>query len=215
MASMARVWLVSAVVALTAGGCGVGQAPTPTDRVAASGPGESGDVAPLPFSSGRTTDGPISTVAPTAPPGTATSPPPSPGPTDVTSVGAVTQAIVAGLHEGDADRLAGLMGTSFVIGYWASEGDAYPPSVAAQLLLDERGPDGSVELRPENDPAAVVGQGWQDMFGPAVTVEAAFVLDGWGDDGHGTAVAYLTRADTGRLVWYGIVINRLGRVIGD
>lgn len=116
--------------------------------------------------------------------------------------------IAAALRDDDATALARLMRSPFVIGYLASEGFEREPAAAAALLLDEVGP--GVEVRPDVDPATVVGSGWKTMFGPTVDVEAGVVLEPWSPDGGGAAVAYLVRAPDGHLVWHGIVIDRYG-----
>lgn len=153
---------------------------------------------------------PTDTPAP-GPSASATPTPPSLTPLlspslDPASVEAVAEAIAEGLRTGDAAGLAGLMRSPFVIGYWASEGFEREPPAAAALLLDEVGP--GVGARSEVDPATVVGPDWQQMFGPTVDIEAGVVLEPWGPDGRGAAVAYFVRASDGHLIWHGIVIDR-------
>jgi len=209
--------LAGLAVAFAFAGCG-GPAPSPVATpVATSVPG-TGPTA------GATTPSPPPTPATPTPAQAATSPPTSaptasptpaltPRPTlDRASAPAVVAAIVAALRDGDGGALADFMGSTHVVGYWASEGVSLARTEAAALLLDELGPAASVQVAAGVDPALVAGPSWEQMFGPDVHVAAAAAVEGWGQAGTGRAVIYLVETAGGELSWFGTLINREGHV---
>lgn len=209
---MARAVGTFAIAAMLVAGCLGSGSPAPRTPGSANSPAGPSAAPVLSPVAGATT---VPSASPSSPARATPSPAratPTPAPAvDRTSPAAAFTELALRLRAHDAGALASWMGPTFVIGYWASEGVSLAPGPAVERLLAEIGPSAAVAYDPHSDPAAIVGDGWQDMFGPDQEIAAGGVLKGWGATGAGAAVAYLVETD-GQLVWIGVVINPAGHL---
>lgn len=108
------------------------------------------------------------------------------------------------LLQRDYNQMAALMGDSFFIALWQSEGMAYPPGAAVeQLQANHLGPNTLIAVHPLPDSLAA---SLQSAFGPQVNVVRMIYVTGWGLQGENEAVLYLARDAGGRLYWHGVLI---------
>jgi hypothetical protein len=111
------------------------------------------------------------------------------------------QTAVAGR---DVTLLESLMADPFNIGYWLSEGVSLaPPEAADQLLNNLLAGEASVTWAdPGLDLAPLLqGQPPATMLGPDKQVAAALLSYGWGPDGNGEAVQFITVQPDGTYKW--------------
>lgn len=94
------------------------------------------------------------------------------------------------LMSGNYQALEGLMGDSFAIGYWQSEGQTLTPAEAVEQLRLNLLPDPTA-FRFTNDRSLFPDLGELDptkAFGPQVKVVDLVYSQGWGADGQGEAI---------------------------
>ncbi len=110
------------------------------------------------------------------------------------------------------------IGNPFVIGYWQSEGVAVPREQAFQQLTENYlpSPEEVVIITDEAeypDEYDLYGMPIENMFGPEVDVAATLYSKGWGENGQGEAILYITRCqdDThDAYFWYGMLYAGAG-----
>jgi hypothetical protein len=112
----------------------------------------------------------------------------------------------------DYKALPGLMGETFAIGYWLSEGQTLTPAQAVEQLRLNLLPDPAAvsfirdrnlfpDLEPGGvDPAAV--------FGPDVQIVDLVYSQGWGTDGLQEAILAIAQNADGSQYWHGIITGR-------
>lgn len=122
-----------------------------------------------------------------------------------------TTAILDAINAHDFELMSQLMETPFRIGYWQSEGQELPPNEAASKLTSFL-PDPASVVIPADQPDldALLGMPANDMFGQDVNVAAALYSTGWGTDGQGQAILYITQNPDGSYKWYGMVLALQG-----
>ncbi len=110
------------------------------------------------------------------------------------------------LAEGDSATLEALMGESFIIGYWRSEGQTLSPSEALeqiQLNLLPNPQDASFTTDRSTFPD-LDGLDPATMFGPAVKVVELVFSQGWGA-GAGEAILVIASNEAGEPYWFGLL----------
>ncbi|MCS6846168.1 MAG: hypothetical protein RMN52_00465 [Anaerolineae bacterium] len=103
----------------------------------------------------------------------------------------------------DFDALKALMGESFVIGYWRSEGVTLTPDEAvAELRRTQLGMTTSLVF--SDVPNLPEVQLPRDI-GPGLALADAIFVRGWHSDGNGEAILLLARTEDGRVHWHGLM----------
>jgi hypothetical protein len=102
------------------------------------------------------------------------------------------------------------IGNPFVIGYWQSEGVSIPRDQAYQQLTEQYlpSPDEVVIITDRNEYPDLFGMPVENMFGPDVDVAATVYSKGWGPNGGGEAILFITRCleeTHDAYFWYGMV----------
>jgi hypothetical protein len=133
-----------------------------------------------------------------------------PGPPDMATL--LSDAFAAA----DYDALPALMGESFAIGYWLSEGQRLTPAQAVEqlrlnLLLD---PAAVSFIRdrsqfPDLDPAGVDPA---TVFGPDVQIVDLVYSQGWGTDGLQEAILAIAQNPDGSQYWHGMLYGRFAEL---
>ena len=113
--------------------------------------------------------------------------------------------VQAALIERDADAMLALMGERFIVAHWQSEGESIPSEEAVtQLLNSHLGEHNYLIFQefqniPAFDPKTFVG--------PDVELAKAIYVNGWGLDGRGDALLFVSRRPDGSLFWQGILVT--------
>jgi hypothetical protein len=124
-------------------------------------------------------------------------------------IGALGCAVQDALRSRDVDAIAGLMADPFAIGYWRSEGISKSPADAATELVEQRLPADTSNLTFTNDPTQfplLDGMPADRMYDPDLDISLIIYSDGWGSEGQGGALLYVTRQPGGGVAWHGIVL---------
>jgi hypothetical protein len=108
------------------------------------------------------------------------------------------------LEERNYEQMAAIMGDSFVIAGWRSEGGAYEPEAAVeQLRTNYLGDATSIVFQQIPDPLRAEVQG---VLGPDVDVAELLYVSGWGLEGEDEAILYIARRPDGSLYWHGVLV---------
>lgn len=127
-----------------------------------------------------------------------------PGPSPIE----VAQTIVNTLNAKDFDSAKALMEASFTMAFWQSQGTSYTPELAIQQLQSNYvGPNTQLTPDANKDLIALLGgiNPYSVMGLEAFNSQAVFV-SGWGLDGQGEAILYVTRRSDGKLYWHSVLI---------
>ena len=114
----------------------------------------------------------------------------------------------AALMQRDADAMRALMDERFIVAYWQSEGESIPSEEAVtQLLNSHLGAHNYLVFQefqniPAFDPKMFVG--------PDVELAKAIYAFGWGLDGRGDALLFVSRRPDGSLFWQGLLVTPKG-----
>ena len=122
------------------------------------------------------------------------------------------QSIVDALNTRDFVLAKSRMGQSFGFGFWQSQGTSSTPDLAVQQLQNNYiGPNTHLTPDPGKDLVTLLGglNPYQIMGLDASTSQALFV-SGWGLDGKGEAILYVTRNPNGNLYWNSVLIAPAG-----
>jgi hypothetical protein len=116
------------------------------------------------------------------------------------------------LHEAltqrDAEALRSLMGESFLVAYWQSEAVSLPAEEAVSQLLNSHLAEHNFlvfqefQKLPAFDPKMFVG--------PDVELAKAIYVFGWGLDGRGESLLFVSRRPDGSLFWQGLLVTPQG-----
>jgi hypothetical protein len=109
----------------------------------------------------------------------------------------------------DIDQLRSLMKDPFAIGYWQSEGVESSPDAASAELDRYRLPADASGLTFTTDRSQfppLFGMPPENMFGPDANVELVVYSEGWGTDGFGAALLFISHTDGGSYDWHGMVV---------
>ncbi len=122
------------------------------------------------------------------------------------------QSIVDALNTRDFVLAKSRMGQSFGFGFWQSQGTSNTPDLAVQQLQNNYiGPNTHLTPDPGKDLVTLLGglNPYQIMGLDTSTSQALFV-SGWGLDGKGEAILYVTRDPNGNLYWNSVLIAPTG-----
>ena len=120
--------------------------------------------------------------------------------------------VMDGILSRNLSALHGFMADPFTIGYWGSEGRTATPQEVTAELRDSRLPA---------DPAAVPltftidrsqfpplqGIPVDGLLGPQVNVVQVIYSEGWGTDGQGAALIYITQNEARGTYWHGLIFS--------
>lgn len=121
------------------------------------------------------------------------------------------QNIVNALNAKNFDAAKGLMGQSFMMSFWQSQGTAYTPDEAVQQLNSYIGTNTVLTPDPNKDLSTLLGDvNPYTIMGLDPTNSQAVFVSGWGLDGKGEALLYVTRGLDGRLYWHSVLIAPTG-----
>jgi hypothetical protein len=123
------------------------------------------------------------------------------------------QILVEKLNAQDYDTLKVLMDQSFGFGFWGSEAFFSTPDLAVEQLKNYLGASTHLTADPTKDLNTLLGG--LDPYAIAGLDPAksqALFVSGWGLDGNGQAILYMTRLPDGSLYWYGVLIAPVGFV---
>ncbi|HEX5839931.1 MAG TPA: hypothetical protein VFY26_18995 [Anaerolineales bacterium] len=121
------------------------------------------------------------------------------------------QSLVEALNERDYGRLKAFMGTSFLAGYWLSEGGPATPEQAIELLQRS--------LLASSSPIAadarmnlidLLGTDPYTMLGAEVIEASPLFTTGWGPEGKDEAILFAARRRNGEMYWHGLIFAREG-----
>ena len=121
------------------------------------------------------------------------------------------QQLVDALNARDYELLKSLMGESFMIGYWQSEGTSNTPDQAIeqlqQNLLNSSAP---IVADPDKDLVALLGADPATIVGPGVVEARPLFTSGWGPEGKDEVILFVAKNPSGDLYWYGLLFAREG-----
>jgi hypothetical protein len=127
-----------------------------------------------------------------------------PGPPDTATL--LSDAFAAA----DYDALPALMGESFAIGYWLSEGQTLTPAQAVEQLRLNLLPDPAAVsfIRDRSQFPDLGGVDPAAVFGPDVQIVDLVYSQGWGTDGLQEAILAIAQNPDGSQYWHGILYGR-------
>ena len=104
------------------------------------------------------------------------------------------------------------MGTSFAMAFWQSQGISLTPDEAIQQLqLNYVGSATVLTHDPDKDLNTLLGGlNPYSIMGLDASNSLAFYVSGWGLDGKGEAILYVTRLPNGNPYWHGVLIAPTG-----
>ena len=116
------------------------------------------------------------------------------------------QMLVDALNARDYEQLKSLMGETFTIGYWQSEGTSSSPEQAVDLfqrsLLNSTTP---IVADPTRDLVALLGMDPVVIMGPQAVEAEPLFTSGWGPAGNDEAILFTAKRPDGGLYWYGML----------
>jgi hypothetical protein len=121
------------------------------------------------------------------------------------------KSLVEALNGRDYGRLRAFMDSSFLIGYWLSEGGANPAEQAIELmqgsLLASSSP---VSADPRMNLADLLGTDPYMLLGAEVIEASPLFTSGWGPEGRDEAILFVARRPNGEMYWHGLLFARHG-----
>jgi hypothetical protein len=138
--------------------------------------------------------------------------PPTPSPTPAASLMPTLTAAVDALNAQNFTAARGLMDQTFGFGFWGGEGMFTTPDLAIQQLQTNYiGPNTHLTPDPNKDLTALLG-GFNpySIMGLDPAKAQALFVSGWGLDGKGEAILYVTRRSDGSAYWHSVLIAPWG-----
>lgn len=121
------------------------------------------------------------------------------------------ESLVAALNARDYDRLQAFMDSSFLIGYWQSEGTSNTPQQAIELLQRNLLASSSPILAdPRINLIDLLGTDPYKMLGDAGLDASPLFTSGWGSDGRDEAILFVARHPDGAMYWHGLLFAKDG-----
>jgi len=122
--------------------------------------------------------------------------------------------LMQALDARDFDAMRGLMGDTFLIAGWRSEGNFYAPEAAIEQLRNSGlSANAVLAFDPKQDLSALLeGADPFAFIPPDVVNPSAMFVSGWGLEGGDDAILYLADRGDGSRYWYG-VLSALGGFI--
>lgn len=129
----------------------------------------------------------------------------------------VTDLIKDSIMQRDAEAMVQLMGDPFGIGYWQSEGQALPPTDAAnELVMGWIIPGNPLSFIDDADLPSMLGTDPLGMWGPDVDTRSAFLALGWGSNATSEAIIIIAYQEDIGYYWHGVIVAPEGFVVqGD
>jgi hypothetical protein len=124
----------------------------------------------------------------------------------------LAQNVVSTLNAKNFDAAKSKMGPSFMMAFWQSQGTAYTPEAAIeQLQLNYIGASTVLTHDPDKDLNVLLGgANPYSTMGLDASNSLAFFVSGWGLDGKGEAILYMTRPANGTSYWHSVLIAPAG-----
>jgi photosystem II stability/assembly factor-like uncharacterized protein len=124
------------------------------------------------------------------------------------------QTVVNNLNAKNFDAAKSMMGQSFTVALWQSQGTSYPPNDAIQQLQTNYiGASTVLVSNPSKDFNALLGGlNPYSIMGLDPSNSQALFVSGWGLDGRGEAILYVTKDAEGKLYWNSVLIAPTGFV---
>ena len=119
-----------------------------------------------------------------------------------------SQEIVTALNARNFDLAKSkMMGQSFTMAFWQSQGNSYPPDAAIQQIQSYMNVSTVLTADPSRDLVALLGGAnpYQPMGLDAATSRALFV-SGWGADAKDEMILYVKQLPNGNWYWYGMLV---------
>lgn len=121
------------------------------------------------------------------------------------------QTLVDALNARDYEQLKTLMGDSFMIGYWLSEGTSNTPDQAIeQLQLNLLSSSSPITADPNKDLVALLGTDPVTIVGPDAVEVTPLWTSGWGAEGNDEAILFVAKRPSGEWHWYGLLFAKDG-----
>ena len=121
------------------------------------------------------------------------------------------QSLVQALNGRDYSRLQAFMDSSFLVGYWLSEGGDNTPEQAIELmqrsLLASSSP---VSADPRMNLADLLGTDPYTILGAEVIEASPLFTSGWGPEGRDESILFVARRPNGEMYWHGLLFARDG-----
>ena len=114
------------------------------------------------------------------------------------------------IKTGNLETLESIMGNPFSLGYWRSEWTSRPASEVIESLEEHSLPSNPANIIFTMDPdqfPEMFGASPGNMMGPDANVVAILYSKGWGEDGDGGVIIFITENLDGGLIWSGIVVG--------
>lgn len=120
----------------------------------------------------------------------------------------VTCNIIDSFRSRNLSALTSYMLDPFVIGYWRSEWTDVSPDYALSYFLDNTLPADPSSLTFTADREQfpeLMGIPVDNMLGPDVTIARILFSQGWGEEGQGEILLFITQEPDGRYVFFGVL----------
>ena len=121
------------------------------------------------------------------------------------------QSLVEALNGRDYGRLKAFMDSSFLTGYWLSEGGPNTPEQAIELLQRSLLASSSpIAADPRINLMDLLGTDPYTMLGAEVIEASPLFTSGWGPEGRDEAILFVARRPNGEMYWHGLIFARDG-----
>ena len=121
------------------------------------------------------------------------------------------QSLVEALNGRDYGRLQAFMDSSFLAGYWLSEGGANTPEQAIELLQRSLLASSSpVAADPRMNLIDLLGTDPYTILGAEVIEASPLFTSGWGPEGRDEAILFVARRSNGEMYWHGFMFAEDG-----
>ena len=123
----------------------------------------------------------------------------------------ITCNLIDGIRSRNFSALHGYMADSFALGYWASEFRLVTPQEATSELTEYRLPaDPASPMTFTTDRSKFpppAGVQLETIFGPDVKIARVVYSEGWGQDGNGAALFFISQIESREFYWKGMVYS--------
>ncbi|HSK66756.1 MAG TPA: hypothetical protein VK888_07495, partial [Anaerolineales bacterium] len=121
------------------------------------------------------------------------------------------QSLVEARNGRDYGRLKAFKGSSFLTGYWLSEGGPNTPEQAIELLQTSLLASSSpIAADPRMNLSDMLGTDPYTMLGGEVIEASPLFTSGWGPEGRDEAILFTARRPNGEMYWHGLIFARDG-----
>lgn len=121
------------------------------------------------------------------------------------------EVLIESLENRDYVTLEQLIGTPFSLATVGSGSSSLPAAEVVKRLESKLLPEANTPVfLPDADLAPILGDKAPTSMGPALEVVRILYSQGWGEDGKGEAVLYVSKLPDNTFAWYGMAIAREG-----